>query len=163
MTGDGAALRRIPVVRARGTVTDLGTGASMTVTRAARLDWCAGVTTVRSSELTTMRRTTAVRDQLGDQLGDQLEDHQTGVPGVPGGAWLQELSRGNRSAGKGSADSITAGWAPGTLSRDTLTLNVFKLLKITQYHTNNYPPCLKMHISVIESIYFVHNLVLARG
>ena len=155
MTGGGAALRRIPVVRARVTVTELGTAASMTVTEAARLDWCAAVTTARSSELTTMRRTTAVRDQPTDMFHNQEPSHhQTGVPGVPGGAWLLELSRGNRSAGNSSAASITAGWAPGTLRRDTPTLNVFKLLQITQYHSirhiknNNYPLCSKMHISI---------------
>ena len=111
MTGGGAALRRIPVVRARVTVTDLGTGASMTVTEAAGRDWCAGVTTVRSSALTTTRKMTAVRDQLEDL--EDLEDihpihHQTGVPGVLGPAWLLELSVENRSAGNSSAVSLTA-------------------------------------------------------
>merc|ERR1712241_540549 len=149
MTGDGAALRRIPVVRARVTVTDLVTGASMTVTGAARLDWCAGVTTARSSELTTMRRTTAVRDQLEDLLVD-IHPSQTGVPGVPGGAWLLELSRGNRSAGNSSAVSLTAAWEPGTLSRDTPTLNVSKIVLQIRDHINNYPAFLKMHISVIK-------------
>ena len=104
----GAALRTIPVVRARVTVTDTG---------AVGLDWCAAVTTVRSSEPTIMRRTTAVRQT------------QTGVPGQPGVAWLLELSGGNRSAGKSIAVSGTAAWAPGTLRRDTHTLNVFKLLQ----------------------------------
>merc|ERR1712088_703494 len=57
-----------PCGEARVTVTELGTAASMTVTEAARLDWCAAVTTARSSELTTMRRTTAVRDQPTDMF-----------------------------------------------------------------------------------------------
>ena len=142
MTGDGAALRRIPVVRARVTVTDLGTGASMTVTGAARLDWCAAVTTARSSELTTMRRTTAVRDQVLEDLVVDILQSQTGVPGQTGGAWDLELSRGNRSAGNSSALSTTAVWEPGTLSRDTQTLSVESINDqrshdIT-YHNNNY-------------------------
>ena len=157
MTAGGAAPRRIPVVRARATVTELVTGESMTATGAVGLDWCAAVTTVRSSEPTTTRRTTAVRDQLEEMtdINSQEPGHpQTGDPGRPGGAWLLELSRGNRSAGNCSAVSLTAGWAPGTLRRDTPTLNVFKLLQITQYHSirhiknNNYPLCLKMHISI---------------
>merc|ERR1712048_1278306 len=138
-TGGGAALRRIPVVRARVTVTAQGTEASMTATGAARVTWCAGLTTANSSELTTMRRTTAVRDQLLEDLVEDIQPtndhHQTGDPGVPGGAWLLELPRGNRSARNGSALSTTAGWAFGTLRRDTPRLNVFKLLQITQYHT----------------------------
>jgi len=135
MTGDGAALQRIPVVRARVTVTELVTGASMTVTGAARLDWCAAVTTANSSELTTMRRTTAVRDQLLEDLVEVIQpgNHPAGDPGVPGGAWLLELSRGNRSAGNSSALSTTAGWEPGTLSRDTQTLNVFKVFKLVSH------------------------------
>ena len=133
MTEGGAALRRIPVVRARVTVTELGTGESMTATGAARLDWCAAVTTARSSELTTMRRTTAVRDQL-EELVD-IHPSQSGVPGQNGGAWLLELSRGNRSAGNSSALSLTAAWEPGTLSRDTPTLCVesIKILKIRDH------------------------------
>merc|ERR1711879_903114 len=88
-----------------------GDGASMTVTEAAGRDWCAGVTTVRSSALTTTRKMTAVRDQLEDL--EDLEDihpihHQTGVPGVLGPAWLLELSVENRSAGNSSAVSLTA-------------------------------------------------------
>jgi len=135
LTGGGAALQRIPVVRARVTVTDLVTGESMTVTEAAELDWCAALTTVRSSALTTTRRTTAVRDQLEDL--EDLEDihpihHQTGVPGVPGPARVLELSVGNRSAGNSVAVSLTAGSVAGTLRRDTQTLNVFKLLRDRQ-------------------------------
>merc|ERR1712218_270414 len=137
-----------------GTVTELVTGASMTVTGAAMLDWCAGVTTANSSELTTMRRTTAVRDQLLEDLGEDIQaiHHQAGVPGVPGDVWLLELLRGYRSAQNGSALSTTAGLAPGTLSRDTPTLNVFKLLHTIShnitYHNNNFP-----------NKYFVQNLV----
>ena len=126
-----AALRTIPVVRARATVTELVTGESMTATGAVGLDWCAAVTTVRSLEPTTTRRTTAVRDQL-EEMTDINSHPQTGAPGRPGGVWLLELSRGNRSAGNSSAVSLTAGWAPGTPRRDTQTLNVFKLLR---YHT----------------------------
>merc|ERR1712083_718645 len=110
------------------------TGASMGATGAARLDWCAAVTTARSSELTTMRRTTAVRDQLEDLVVD-INPSQTGVPGQNGGVWLLELSRGNRSAGNSSALSLTAAWEPGTLSRDTPTLCVenIKVLKIRDH------------------------------
>ena len=127
------------MVRARVTVTELETGESMTVTEAAGLDWCAALTTVRSSALTTTTRMTAVRDQLEDL--EDLEDihlihHQTGVPGVPGPVWLLELSGGNRSAGNNSAVSLTAGWAAGTLRRDTQTLNVFKLLQNTHLSQN---------------------------
>merc|ERR1712110_110925 len=144
MGGGGAALQRIPVVRARVTVTELETGESMTVTEAAGLDWCAALTTVRSSALTTTPRMTAVRDQLEDL--EDLEDpedihlihHQTGVPGVPGPVWLLELSGGNRSAGNSSAVSLTAGWAAGTLRRDTQTLSVFKLLQNTHLSQNTY-------------------------
>merc|ERR1719411_2499214 len=113
--------------------------ASMTATGAARVTWCAGLTTANSSELTTTRRTTAVRDQLLEDLVEDIQPshHQTGVPGVPGGAWLLELSRGNRSARNSSELSTTAGWASGTLRRDTPRLNVFKLLQITQDHTRS--------------------------
>merc|ERR1719204_1363320 len=63
-TGEGAVLPSSPVVRERETVTVLGTEESMTVTAAVKLVWCAGLTTARSSEPTTTRRTTAVRDLL---------------------------------------------------------------------------------------------------
>merc|ERR1712088_1299772 len=55
------APRTIPVRRVGATVTALATEVSMMVMPAARVLWCAGVTTVSSSELTTTRRTTAVR------------------------------------------------------------------------------------------------------
>ena len=55
------APRTIPVRRVRATVTALATEVSMMAMPAARVLWCAGVTTVSSSELTTTRRTTAVR------------------------------------------------------------------------------------------------------
>jgi len=154
MTGDGAALQRIPVVRARVTVTELVTGASMTVTGAARLDWCAAVTTANSSELTTMRRTTAVRDQGLEELVEDIHPSQTGVPGQTGGAWLLELSRGNRSADYSSAVSLTAAWAPGTLSRDIPTLSVedINVLKIRD-HTISHITTIIIHL-VSKCIFF---------
>merc|ERR1719336_816431 len=102
MTGGVAALQRIPVVRARVTVTDLETAESMTGTEAAGLDWCAAVTTVRSSELITTRRMTAARDHQVDP--------QTGVPGQAGGVLPQVLSGGNSNARRDSAPLITVGW-----------------------------------------------------
>merc|ERR1712119_29634 len=111
-----------PCGEGEGDCDGAGDGESMTATGAARLDWCAAVTTARSSELTTMRRTTAVRDQQ-EELVD-IHPSQGGVPGQNGGVWLLELSRGNRSAGNSSAVSLTAAWEPGTLSRDTPTLCV---------------------------------------
>jgi len=123
LTGGVAALQRIPVVRARVTVTDLETAESMTGTEAARLDWCAAVTTVRSSELITTRRMTAARDLQVD-LDDIQLSPQTGLPGQPGGVLPQELSGGNRNARRNSAPLITAGWESSTFRRDTLTPTV---------------------------------------
>ena len=131
------------MVRARATVTELETGESMTATGAVGLDWCAAVTTVRSSEPTTTRRTTAVRDQL-EEMTDINSHPQTGDPGQPGGAWLLELSGGNRSAGNSSVVSLTAGWAPGTPRRDTQTLNVLRR------SGNLIPPYLPTHINFYQ-------------
>ena len=61
MTARDAAPRTIPVMRARATVTDRVTEVSMMAMPAARVTWCAARTTVSSLELTTTRRTTAVR------------------------------------------------------------------------------------------------------
>jgi len=66
LTVGGAALPHSPVVRGRETVTGLLMEGSMMVTEAAGLASSVGATTVRSSELTTMRRTTAVRDPVED-------------------------------------------------------------------------------------------------
>merc|ERR1712062_663445 len=99
----------------------------------------------------TTRRTTAVRDQL-EEMTDINSHPQTGAPGRPGGAWLLELSRGNRSVGNSSAVSLTAGWAPGTLRRDTPTLNVFKLLQITQYHSIRHITTIIIHF-VLKCIF----------
>ena len=56
------ALLRILVTTVRVTVTGLGTGVIMMVIEAARGIWCAGRTTVKSSDTFTMRRMTAVRN-----------------------------------------------------------------------------------------------------
>ena len=80
-TGGDVVLQRSPVGRERETVTGLETEESMTATEDVELAWCAGATTVRSSELTTTRRTTAAR----------VNGHQqTGGPGQPGAVWLLE-------------------------------------------------------------------------
>jgi len=63
MTVRDAVPRTIPVRRARATVTDLVMEVSMMAMPAVRVTWCAGATTVSSLELTTTRRTTAVRSQ----------------------------------------------------------------------------------------------------
>merc|ERR1712173_252261 len=96
---------------------------------AARLDWCAAATTVRSSEPTTTRKMTAVRGRQVD-LEDIQPGPQTGLPGQAGSVLVLELSRGNRSAGNESAVLTMVGREPGTLSRDILTPNVI----ITKYN-----------------------------
>merc|ERR1711877_101500 len=118
-TGGGAVLPSSPVVRERETVTDLGTEESMTVTAAVKLVWCAGLTTARSSEPTTTRRTTAVRDPLEVEVG--TEDPQTGARGRAGGVWLPGLSGESRSAGVVSVLSTTGGSARSTPRRGTPT------------------------------------------
>ena len=115
----GAVLQSSLVVRERETVTDLGTEESMTVTAAAELDWFVGVTTARSSEPTTTRRMTAVRDPLEVEVG--TEDPQTGARGRAGGVWLPGLSGGSRSAGVVSVPSTTGGSARSTPRRGTPT------------------------------------------
>merc|ERR1711897_27892 len=97
-TGGGAALLRTPAGRERETATGLGTAESMTATEAAGLALCAAVTTARSSELTTTRRTTAARDPM-DPTPARMTPPQTGGPGQAGDVWLQGLSGGSRSAG----------------------------------------------------------------
>jgi len=67
-----AALLRTLVTRVRVIVTVLETAARMTATEAAREIWCVGPTTARSSDITTMRRMTAVR---GQGMEDHQEDH----------------------------------------------------------------------------------------
>merc|ERR1711963_1005126 len=113
----GAVLPSSPVVRERETVTVLGTEESMTVTAAVKLVWCAGLTTARSSEPTTTRRTTAVRDPLEVEVG--TEDPQTGVRGRAGVVWLPGLSGGSRGAGVVSVPSTTGGSARSTPRRYT--------------------------------------------
>merc|ERR1711973_540821 len=120
-TGGGAVLPSSPVVRARETVTDLGTEESMTVTAAVEPDWCAGPTTARSSEPTTTRRTTAVRDPLEEDLQVSTKCPQTGARGRAGGVWLLGLSGGSRSAGVVSVPSTTGGSARSTPRRGTPT------------------------------------------
>ena len=61
MTARDAVPQTIPAMRVRETVTDLETEVSMMAMPAARVTWCAARTTVSSLELTTTRRTTAVR------------------------------------------------------------------------------------------------------
>ena len=63
-TGRGAVLQSSLVTRERETVMDLQTGVNMTDTLAVRETSCVGVTTARSLELTTTRRTTAARKPL---------------------------------------------------------------------------------------------------
>jgi len=63
-TGRDAVLQSSLVTRERETVTDLGTEVLMTDTLAVRETSCVGVTTARSLELTTTRRTTAARKPL---------------------------------------------------------------------------------------------------
>ena len=116
---------------------------SMTVTAAAELDWCAGLTTARSSEPTTTRRMTAVRDPLEVEVG--TEDPQTGARGRAGGVWLPGLSGGSRSAGKVRVLSTTGGWAVSTLRSDTPTLSVSETnqlllssIFISAQHCNKY-------------------------
>merc|ERR1719166_761503 len=92
---------------------------SMTVTAAVKLVWCAGLTTARSSEPTTTRRTTAVRDPLEVEVG--TEDPQTGARGRAGGVWLPGLSGESRSAGVVSVPSTTGGSARSTPRRGTPT------------------------------------------
>ena len=57
----GAVLLRLPVMRARVTVTGPGMAATMMATEAARGTWYAAPTTASSLAPTTMRRTTAAR------------------------------------------------------------------------------------------------------
>merc|ERR1719471_1543498 len=73
-TGRGAVLQSSLVTRERETVTDLGMEVSMTDTLAVREPSCVGVTTARSLELTTTRRTTAARKPA---QGDQVEQKNT--------------------------------------------------------------------------------------
>ena len=108
-TGGGVVLPSSLVVRERETVTDLETEESMTATVAVELVWCAGPTTARSSEPTTTRRTTAVRDP------------QDGVRGRAGGVWLPGLSGGSRSAGVVSVPSKTGMSARSIPRRGTPT------------------------------------------
>ena len=61
--GDVAALSS-HVMRERETVTDLVTEVNMMVTKAVRLVWSVAVITVSSSELTIMKKMTAVRSRL---------------------------------------------------------------------------------------------------
>merc|ERR1719166_464589 len=120
-TGGGVVLPSSPVVRERETVTDLGTEESMTATEAVELDWCAGLTTARSSEHTTTRRMTAARDQAGRKppQSEVPPQAETGVPGRSGGVWLLGLSGGSRRAGNVSVLSEMGGWAVSTLRSDT--------------------------------------------
>ena len=62
---------------ARETVTGLVMEVSMMGTEAAWLDWCAGPTTVSSSEPTSTRRTTAASSQTAVEVGEP------GGPGAP--------------------------------------------------------------------------------
>merc|ERR1712110_862569 len=124
MTGGGAALLRTPARRERATATGLGTAESMTATEAAGLALCAAVTTARSSELTTTRRTTAARDRM-DPTPARMTPPQAGGPGQAGDVWLQGLSGGSRSAGAVGVLSTTGGWAASTPRRDTPTLTAF--------------------------------------
>ena len=96
----------------------------MTATEAAGLALCAAVTTARSSELTTTRRTTAARDRM-DPTPARMTPPQTGGPGQAGDVWLQGLSGGSRSAGAVGVLSTTGGWAASTPRRDTPTLTAF--------------------------------------
>ena len=73
----GAAPLRIPVARARVTVTGLVTEVSMTVTPAAGVTWSAVPTTARSSQTTITRRMTAASDPTQASL-------RAGAPGAPG-------------------------------------------------------------------------------
>ena len=79
MTVRGAAPRTIPVRRVRGTVTGLVMEVSMMATPAARETWCVAATTVSSSELTTTRRTTAVRRQPLPSLLPSLREKSNKV------------------------------------------------------------------------------------
>ena len=65
-----AAPPRIPVERARATVTGPGMGAAMTATGAAGAVWCAAQTTASSSASTTTRKTTAASNQEAYRQGD---------------------------------------------------------------------------------------------
>ena len=67
MAGD-VVLQSSPARRGRETVTDLGTEVSMMGIKAARLDWCVGVTTVSSSVLTSTPRTTAVNSLMAVEV-----------------------------------------------------------------------------------------------
>merc|ERR1712168_1004307 len=135
-TGGGAALQSSPVGRERETVTVLETEESMMVTEDVGVIWCAGVTTVRSSELTTTRRMTAARDPATPTNRSYLtlegDASKTGAPGQAGGVWLPGLSGGNRSAGVGSVVSAMAVLGVSTPRRGTPTLTVseINLLKI---------------------------------
>jgi len=124
LTVGGVALRSSLVVRERGTVTGLVMEGSMMVTEAADLASSVEPTTVRSSELTTMRRTTAVRDRLGLGPARPAQDHQSGAPGLAGSVWLLGLSGENRSARGNNALYEMVVWAPSTPRRDTPTLTV---------------------------------------
>ena len=64
ITEEDAAPLTALVMWARATVTGLVTGASMTVTPGAGATWSAGATTASSLELTSIPRTTAVRDPM---------------------------------------------------------------------------------------------------
>ena len=79
MTVRDAAPRKIPVRRARGTVTGLVMEVSMMATPAVRETWCAAATTASSSELTTTRRTTAVRSQHLPSLLQSLREKSNKV------------------------------------------------------------------------------------
>merc|ERR1712154_733119 len=74
---------------------------------------------MRSSELITWGRMTAVRDRQVDLEDIQLSP-QTGGPGQAGRVLPQELSGGNSNARRDSAPLITVGWESSTLRRDTL-------------------------------------------
>merc|ERR1719471_1208979 len=86
-TGRGAVLQSSLVTRERETVTDLGMEVSMTDTLAVRETSCVGVTTARSLELTTTRRTTAARKPLLQlrNLQSLIEERsRAGVHGLAG-------------------------------------------------------------------------------
>jgi len=136
LTVGGVALRSSPVVRERGTVTGLVMEGSMMVTEAADLASSVEPTTVRSSELTTMRRTTAVRDRLGP--ASPAQDHQSGAPGLAGSVWLLGLSGENRSARGNNALYEMVVWAPSTPRRDTPTLTVSDTARQSRIENTKY-------------------------
>ena len=81
------------MARARVTVTGLETGASMTVTPAARATWSAAPTTASSLARTTTRGTTAASDPTQASL-------RAGAPGAPGQPAAGHTSRSRGGVGK---------------------------------------------------------------